>query len=308
MTDLSRAWQLYEFGRFESAIRVCRDALLSAPLDAEATSLLAFCYSNIGKHSEGLKAASDAVSLGPQMPLAWSALTTVHLVQGDLAAAREAGLEWLKAAPNSADALRTLALICFAENDNAGATRFLDQALEIDPNFADAKLLKAGLLSNAGQHNEALEVVHAGLKDSPESDIGHTTKALIHLEEHKPRFAVLAFSEALRINPENRAAKEGLREALRRLVPPYRWLTGRWALHPRSQPQKWAGLVTLLLISLLLAAVIFRFAPVKLASAIGLLPLWLFQASEVVANACLLFHPLGRRALTAVEKVEATPL
>ena len=307
MSRLARAWSLYELERFDSAIRVCRDVLRYAPGDAEATALLSLCLVETGRPEEARTAATDAVSLNPHLPLARSALVQAHLSIEDVPAARSAAEEWLRLAPQSADALRTRAWISYLEGDNPTASLLLDQALAVDPDFQDAKLLRTLVLSSAGQTGEALAAADDGLRDAPDDAEAHSAKGIVYMEASNIRFAELAFREALRIQPDNEHAQAGLKETLRRRFPPYRWLCREPGHDAKNIPQ-WVGPVALIGLSCLFAAVVFRLVPAKLTTSVTLLPFWLIQAMPVAANASLLFHPLGRLVLSRAEKIEAAGL
>lgn len=309
MTDLSRAWQLYELDRWEDAIQETEDALRSDPENVEAMSLLAVCDVNVGRTAKATKGALQAVKFDPQEPLAWWALTAVHAMNGEAKAARAAAHRWLELKPQNPEALRMLAWTYFAENEHKRSLEFLDRALEINPELASAKAMKAQVLTILGRSSEALAMAHEGLSESPDDSDAHTTQAWVHLEAGRVREAVLAYREALRINPRNQTAVEGLKEALRRHIPPYRWMMKVLMLGARVPDRySWVfGAVILVLVGII-RSIGFNLMPFVAMTAMLLLLLGMMYLAPLFLNITLLAHPLGRLALSKVERAEAVSL
>ena len=68
---------------------------------------------------------------------------------------------------SDAGAQATLARLSAARGDIEGALRWVEQALQFDPNYAAAFRIKGQCLGNLGRHIEAVEVLDAYLRLNP---------------------------------------------------------------------------------------------------------------------------------------------
>ncbi len=309
MDHLAHAWQLYEVERYQDAMLEAKAALRDEPEDVEALSLLAVCEVYCLHRAKATKTALQAVRLGPEEPIAWWVLGTVHHENGEIKAARASAYKWLETEPNSVNARIMLVKGYLAESDYERCIERLDQVLAIDPEHETAKALKTTVLTYMGRSSDAMKMAYEGLSDAPDSPDAHATQAWVHLEAGRVREAVLMYREALRIDPQNRYAEDGLKEALRRHIPPYRWMMKAVMLMARV-PQRHSWVFGA---AILVAVGVFRSFNDHLSVYVGVWSIMLMLASlyflaPLCVNIYLLTHPLGRIALTVAERAEAVSL
>jgi len=144
------------------------------------------------------------------------------LVRGNLAISKPkeallAAREALKALPHSAKAL-TLVGDVYANNPEARdkARKFYESALRMEPGYLGAALALADLRAAEGRNAEAIELLETYLKDWADDSL-HTKLAQIYVATEKLDEALSHYSEALRINPNNEAAKKGLERLERQM-------------------------------------------------------------------------------------------
>lgn len=144
------------------------------------------------------------------------------LVRGNLAILRPkdalmAAREALKAMPHSAKAI-TLVGDVYAHNPDARdkARKFYESALRLEPGYLGAALALADLRSVEGRNEEAIELLEMYLKDWADDSL-HTKLAQIYAVINNLDEALSHYAAALRINPDNEAAKKGLERLERQM-------------------------------------------------------------------------------------------
>ncbi|MBA92683.1 MAG: hypothetical protein CMJ43_18575 [Phyllobacteriaceae bacterium] len=78
------------------------------------------------------------------------------------------------------------------------------EAVRLDSNLMDARLLLAGLYSSTQENEEALKQYQAILKNDPTHDEAAVYRAQIHLEAGKPLKAVQSLKNFIAANPKNK--------------------------------------------------------------------------------------------------------
>ncbi|KAK9289032.1 hypothetical protein L1049_017503 [Liquidambar formosana] len=123
-----------------------------------------------------------------------------------LYAAREA----MKAMPQSAKALK---LVGDVHASNSGgrekAKKFYESALRLEPGYLGAALALAELHVIEGRNGDAVSLLERYLKDWADDSL-HVKLAQVFAATNMLQEALLHYQAALRINPQNEAAKKGL--------------------------------------------------------------------------------------------------
>lgn len=87
------------------------------------------------------------------------------------------------------------------------------RARELDPGNAEAVAGLGEVALAQGQVGDALVHLEAAVRVLPSSSRIHTLCGQAYLSVGKPRPAALAFKKALKLNPDNDAARKGYEEA-----------------------------------------------------------------------------------------------
>lgn len=116
--------------------------------------------------------------------------------------AYEALIPFLEQNPQAHISRETLATILMAQNELAYARLVVDEGLQLAPNYAAYKKIKARLLMQDGQLAEALELMNK-VPPAPARDLEyHELLASLYQQANRHDMAVSTYQELIRINPE----------------------------------------------------------------------------------------------------------
>ena len=133
----------------------------------------------LNRDKEARRCVEDAIALYPDLPLAWLVKGQSYFSTGEWVLAEEA----------------------------------LREALAIDPDFDEAKNMLTIVLRAQGRVEEASVETSSVLSRNAEDPTAHANAGWAALQSGNRQQAEEHFKEALRLNPENEYAREGLREA-----------------------------------------------------------------------------------------------
>ncbi|MEM7393077.1 MAG: tetratricopeptide repeat protein, partial [Verrucomicrobiota bacterium] len=209
-----------------------RQALSSFPDDGYLHALMAQCLDQQKRYDEALAEAGEAVHLDPDNPLAHYTLAWIHESCDDLEAAHTSIDEAIRIDPDDPDyyglksSLHARRQEWEACHDGAVTGLSLDPEHEVCNNFRAMALIK---LDRGEQADAGLEAV---LTHNPNSSYSHATTGWSRLEQGDHRQAMTHFKEALRLDPENEWARDGIVTALKSGNPLYRLMLkwGFWMM------------------------------------------------------------------------------
>lgn len=141
--EITRGNQLYSAGQLNRALGAYRIALHIEPSNAIAHNSLAWTLYRLGELDEGMAEVREALRLKPNDPEFVNTLACLLFDRGDV---NGAITEWKRAlslskTPNPAD-LYGMAIGMLAKGDQAGAVRYFNEAIKIDPKYADATYVR----------------------------------------------------------------------------------------------------------------------------------------------------------------------
>jgi tetratricopeptide (TPR) repeat protein len=220
--DKANARRLYDLRRYRESIEYYTKHLAHDPYDGDSFAMVALCHLHLDETLEANKCARRAVDISPNSAY-------VHYVQG-IVCAHSGTTEGAKAClyralnidPDAAYIHSAMAVVYLQEGTWRAAVHWADKALALDPDDSEAKSTRAHALAAMGRAGKASIEGRQALSEHPEDANAFATNGHIslHLGNHKQ--AVEFFEAAVRLEPQNEFAKEGLREALRWSFPPYR--------------------------------------------------------------------------------------
>jgi Tfp pilus assembly protein PilF len=224
---LDRGELLAEQGRLELAEREYRLALAEDPHNAVAHGLLASLLSRVpGREGEALEAARVAVSLAPDeaYPHAVEAYVHCRAARWDQVAA--AILEAIRIEPSSAYHFALLAEAHQGRGRWSDALAAAERGLEIDPGDVACLNLRATALLQLDRPDDAAAAIAGAVAQRPEHSHSRTNQGWVHLRRGRRGQAMESFREALRLDPRNGWALDGLAEVMRSRNPRYAGVLG----------------------------------------------------------------------------------
>lgn len=342
---LAKAWNLYEADRYELALQAAADALGSEPDAFEPRQLMSLCLSQLKRFDEAIRVAQEALLAGPDEAFshhvlghAWyrMARATDHGLPSVL---KEAGVrgepidraiaayrEAIRIEPTNAYYHEMLGFVLFQGDHEAQAEESVREALRLDPQRAESFSLLANICRSTRRYKQAHHYALQSLAVDADLSGSHASLGWAKLMHGDAKESLDLFREAMRLDPNDRYARQGLVEGLKvqhavvRL--PYRvlhWVTDL------SLSDAWGRICVGIVIgfALLLAVVgwlINRDADQALTGgvmglvigvflffALRMLPVY-SMALLTMCNVVLLWFPMGRHALTPWQRYRAAAL
>ena len=90
------------------------------------------------------------------------------------------------------------------------ALPFVQRAIELDPNYADAYNLLGAIRGTAGDIGAARDAFRVSLRLDPRDAVTYVNLAQLELAAGQRDVAADLFAEALSLDPSSRAARDGL--------------------------------------------------------------------------------------------------
>ena len=299
---LDRAQHLLQLNRHAEAESEIRKALANDPEDGDALALLAVCRMNAKSFGEAEELASQAVARHPDSPFFYLVLGQACFYNRHIERAKEAIAEGLQLEPYNPAFFHLLAQIEFYAENWESALWQTERGLELDPENVDIVNLRAQALVKLNRKADASATLDYALHKAPENSYSHANMGWVAIEQDKYDEAVRHFLEALRLEPENDYARDGLKEAIKGKNLLYRGILKYFLWMGKLQEQgRWAFVIGAYVIYRILLAVgknVPQLAPLVYPLA-AFYVLFAFSSwiSKPLSNLFLRFHPLGKRAL-----------
>lgn len=214
-TLMQRARLLMSQERYQEARGELARALANEPNEPELQAWMAYCHTQLDEHKEAVATAKAAVHFGPDIAYCHFVLGYALLGAGRPDEARAAAHEAIRLDPEAAEHFGLLASILIRQQQWALALGAADQGLVRDPGDEVCLNMRGLALTMLGRKQEAAETVKGALQVNPDNALSHanTGWAALHRSDH--RAALEHFREALRLDPTQEWAREGLVEALK---------------------------------------------------------------------------------------------
>jgi tetratricopeptide (TPR) repeat protein len=307
-THIQKARILLDQGRYRDAESQLGNALAADPQNDEALGLLARAKIDTDQNEEGLRLIREALALDPENDYYLYLQAFAHFKRDAFAEAVEALEHALALNPFSPPYYALYAYILINQRRFAEALEKANQGLAIYAEDVGCLNVRSRALNRLNRVEEAIDTMRDSLAADPDNDFTHVTVGWNYLEKGQHKQASHHFREALRINPANTTARDGLKEALKSRIPPYRWFLqyGAW-LSGKGRGAR-VGMTIGLYVCFRLALVAgqkldppwsYTLALVAVLYLAFVILSWII---EPVANFFLLFHREGKYALTDNEK------
>ena len=219
---LQRAQLLLDQGRYADAADWFQQALALDPNDAQTLSNLAICWAQVPeKHGRAVQAARQAIALDPDVSHhhAVLAITLIDSAKpGQDSMIKEAQASATKALeldPDSSLAHAVLGLTHMRLHRYKEAEAAARQALALNTGNTMATQVLSMALLHQRKDEDLRSLVDWQLAENPDEDSAHVSAGFQALLRGKHRKACDHFREALRIDPTNENARDGLIESFR---------------------------------------------------------------------------------------------
>lgn len=273
------AWAVYlmalsqfrQGNRAGEALRTVERAIALGPNESRHFALKAMICADLKKESESLSAAGEAVALNPSSSQGFSAKALAHFNVGHWPEAEKAAREALALDP-----------------DDSLAGQVLSHSLRLQNKRID--------------NREHLELM---LGRDPEDDGAHNAAGWAALQSGDRAGAQEHFVEALRINPGNETAREGLLTVFRARSPLFRGYLGYcFRMQRLSTGMRWAVIIGLYF-GVKFSGILFtgsmKTLGLMLASLYFIFCLWVHLAPGL-GNLLLMTDRFARHALRKMER------
>ncbi len=308
---LEKARILVDQSRYGDAEKEIARVLVEEPENDAAHALLARIKIDQGKAGEALEPIIRALQLNPEEEYYLYLKAFAHYKLDQHQATMELLQDAIGMNPYMPAYYALFAYVLIDERRFAEALQKANEGLQVDAEDIGCLNARSRALNKMGKVDDAIATMQDSLAVDPENDFTHVTVAWNFLEKGQHRQAAHHFKEALRINPANVTARNGLKEALKSRIAPYRWFLqyGIW-LSNKGRAARigfTVGLYICFRLAALLGSVVgppwsYLVGFIIIAYLLFVVTSWLI---EPVANFFLIYHPEGKYALTQSEKVSS---
>ncbi len=304
---LAAAFELYQRQAYAAAREEVLRVLEEEPERSRAHALLGLCQIQLGELDEAERAARRAIELAPEEAGGFEVLTRVLCVRGRLVEAAHAANEALALEQDEPVLYYLRGIIAHDAQDFEGAMQMADQGLALDPGHIECLQLRVLVLIATRRQEEAGAALDQLFSRDPDGADTHSLRGWWHLLRHRPGQALPYFREALRLDPGDAIAREGLLASMKGRIPLLGWLLQLVIALSRIP---YAARRLILLVVFLIGWFFYRsraedpssvpfFEPYLLVHAVYIL---LFAQLDMLLNLVLLLSRDGRRSLAPAER------
>ena len=307
---IERARLLLEQGRVNDAVKQIKNALQKDPDNDMALALYARCQFDQKDFDGGIETLYKAIYIDPENSYYYYLLAFGYYRKDLNTQALEKLNQSIVLNPYFAESFGLMGYVYCDEKNFKLALEKANEGLATDPNNITCLNVRSIALNKMKQTDAAVETMQHALAQDPDNEFTHSTIGWNYLEKGNNKVAATHFREALRINPNMNNAKQGLKEALKSKIPPYKWLL-QYSFWINNQGKKTRWIIPLALyfgVRILSTAFNQSKSTESIAGVIvGLYLLFVLTSWLInpVANFVLLFYKDGKYALDLTEKNSA---
>ncbi len=304
-----RAQVLYEQNRLKEAEKELNAALSVQPEDFQAHNLMTFVLADQKRKEEALESAERTIQIVPDWDFAWYSYAYAHWIQekrGASEKAMDAINQAIRLEPEKADYYHLKGEIKFGKANWDEALEMAEMALSLESDHVGALNLRAKSLVKLNRKADANDTLDYAIRNDPENPNTHANKGWALVERDQYDDALVHFQEALRLDPGNQWAREGLKNAIKGKNVLYRVILKYFLwISKLSEKNQWIVIIGAYLLYrgvLELSRNFPSLAPLAYPIIIAYL---VFAFSSWIAipfsNLFLRLHPLGKHALSPFE-------
>ena len=193
---------LREAGKLGEASEPLRRALQIDPGDPQTWFELALIASDRGHSDAALTALQKAIALDPDLPDVWNSLGVNHSAAGNAVEAEHAFRQALRIDPYYATADSNLARLIAAEGDRSQALYYFDKAAKLQPSDAVNLYEYALTLVQMNRFDDSQRQVQEAINADPNLAEAHELLGGLLARNKDLNGALVEFRKAVRLKPE----------------------------------------------------------------------------------------------------------
>ncbi len=306
---IERARILLKQKRYRDAEQQAAAVLKNNPNDADALQIIGHCRLDNGQFPEAIQLFKQCLGLQPGDDYVHYLLAFAYYRSKNKGSALVNLQSAISLNPWASGYYGLYAYIMLDEHKYAEALENANTGLAVNAQDLTCLNARSQALFRLKDKDAAYDTIKEALTVDPEDDFTHTNFGWHFMETGKHKTARDHFRQALRINPNNKMARQGYKESLKANLAPYRWMLmfSLW-LSNKSKKARWAIILVIWLGGQLLSRTPgdSAYTPV-LYVLLGLYLLFIVFSwvGTSIANAMLLFTREGKYVLTKPEKYVA---
>ncbi|WP_309397676.1 tetratricopeptide repeat protein [Cerasicoccus maritimus] len=223
---LVRIVQLLQMGRSKEAEEIARDWVVNEPNNPETFYWLARCLLNQNRGKEAMPTIDAALALESMDARFHNIRAEALYVTGKHRAALKALETAIELDPDDEDNLILMGYIQLKLSQRPKALESVNRALALNPQSTRALQLRAAILARMNKKDAAAADMQQVLAADADDDGAHLTQGWNCLLGGSYQQASIHFAEALRIDPTNEGARQGLLQTFKARSFVYRILFG----------------------------------------------------------------------------------
>ncbi|AHC52126.1 hypothetical protein SUSAZ_09585 [Sulfolobus acidocaldarius SUSAZ] len=190
------AERLIEKGNYPEALNILGN--LSLP---EAYILRSKAYLEMGKSEEAIRELKEGINRFPYAHYMYYELALLYFTYNDLVNALDEVNNALSILPYSYDYNKLKARILFEMQEYEEAFEVLTYVIKMKPDDVESRLLRAQCFYLTGKFLDALKEINRALEYNNKDETLHTLKGKIYLETHFYKLALSEFKISVSIRP-----------------------------------------------------------------------------------------------------------
>jgi tetratricopeptide (TPR) repeat protein len=307
---LERAVLLMDQGRYKDAETHIRQVLEQEPENDHALSQLGRCYLNTKQYDKGIEIIEQAIAIEPNESFYFYLLGFGYYQKSDAFASATNLAKAIEMNPYVAEYFGLFAFVLIEQKRFQDALEKANEGLALDADNVTCLNARSTALNKMHRTEDAINTMNNALAKDPDNEVTHTTIGWNLLERGRHKDAQNHFMEALRLDPNYPSARIGLKEALKSKILLYKWLLqySFWVHNKGRNFQIFIPIALYIVFRILIKASEANENTASVAWVLGGIYIFIIVTSWTIgsiANFVLLFHPLGRHALSNTEKWSA---
>ncbi|NTS42800.1 tetratricopeptide repeat protein [Flavisolibacter sp. BT320] len=307
---LERAQVLLQQNRYRDAETFILQALEKDPDNDYTLSLLGRCYINNKRFDEGIAVIERAIAVDPNEGFYFYLLGFAYYQKSSTTAAKTNLEIAIRLSPYTAEYFGLLAHVLLEENSFEAALDKANEGLALEADNITCLNARSIALNKLKRTEDAFETMQSALSQDPDNETTHNVVGWNLLERGRHQEAASHFMESLRINPDYGNAKMGLKEALKSRILLYKWLLqySFWVNNKGKNLQVALPIILYITFRVLISLSKSGSGSNSLTWILVGLYIFIVVTSWTIgsiANFVLLYHPLGKHALTVSERWSA---
>ncbi len=198
--EMELALLLKETGRLDESRAEFQHVYDRVEANSARLGIAAVALENLEQFQDANAVFRQATESNPKDVDTWNAWGKLFLHKYDKANAASVFEDALKAAPNHPDSLAGLAE-SLPDEQGDRAHSLITQALGVNPNLVEARLLLAESAIQAEDFEEAAAEIQKALEVNPSSPETHSWKAVLHFGKRQPSELQQEIQAVLKVNP-----------------------------------------------------------------------------------------------------------